>query len=147
MKNELRFLTTEGFRPVKNEVDYEIPDFTNMDVSDIEEKPGVYIIVSREQYFTYPEGQSKVMYIGESKNLKQRLSQHYRHYNDVCSERYHPLYYPPRYNYIKSFGAKVYCFYTSGTQKSKNLESTLIEAFARRYGALPVANGARSFKC
>ena len=31
MKNELRFLAIEGFRPVKNDIDYEIPDFDKVD--------------------------------------------------------------------------------------------------------------------
>ena len=147
MKNELRFLTTDGFRPVKNDIDYEIPDFNNVDLSAIEERPGAYIIVSQSQYFPYPDGESKIIYIGESNNLKQRLSRHYKNYTEVCEFRLPPQYYPSRYNYMRAFGAKVYCFYAAGTQRSKNLESVLIEAFAKRYGAIPVGNGARSFRC
>ena len=147
MKNELRFLTTDGFRPVKNDIDYEIPDFNNVDLAAIEERPGAYIIVSQSQYFSYPDGESKIIYIGESNNLKQRLSRHYKNYTEVCEFRLPPQYYPSRYNYMRAFGAKVYCFYAAGTQTSKNLESVLIEAFAKRYGAIPVGNGARSFRC
>ena len=147
MKNELRFLTTDGFRPVKNDIDYEIPDFDKVDLSAIEERPGAYIIVSQGQHFPYPDGESKIIYIGESNNLKQRLSRHYKNYTEVCEFRLPPQYYPSRYNYMRAFGAKVYCFYAAGTQTSKNLESVLIEAFAKRYGAIPVGNGARSFRC
>lgn len=147
MKNELRFLTTDGFRPVKNDIDYEIPDFDKVDLSAIEERPGAYIIVSQGQYFPYPDGESKIMYIGESDNLKQRLSRHYKNYTNVCEFYQPPQYYTSKYNYMRAFGAKVYCFYTSGTQTSKNLESILMAAFAKRYGAIPVGNGARSFRC
>ena len=59
MKNELRFLAIEGFRPVKNDIDYEIPNFDKVDLSAIEERPGAYIIVSQGQHFPYPEGESK----------------------------------------------------------------------------------------
>lgn len=150
MKSELRFLTTAGFRSNKNDVDYVIPNLMDADLSDIEERSGAYIIVSQEQYFPYPSGESKIMYIGESKNLKQRLQRHLKNIkksNEDCNTQRNPQYYPSRYNYMKSFGAKVYCFYTAGTQPSKNLESRLIELFARRYGAIPVGNGARSFRC
>ncbi|MBE6175504.1 MAG: hypothetical protein E7146_00685 [Rikenellaceae bacterium] len=147
MKNELRFLAIDGFRPVKNDIDYEIPDFDKVDLSAIEERPGAYIIVSQGQHFPYPDGESKIMYIGKSDNLKKRLSRHYKNYTDVCEFNHPPQHYPSRYNYMRAFGAKVYCFYTAGAQASKNLESFLIEAFAKRYGAIPVGNGARSFRC
>lgn len=146
MKNELRFLTSVGFRPNKNDVDEFIPDFNTADLSIIDEKPGAYVIVSQGQYFPYPGGESKVMYIGESDNLRRRLIDHYNEYKKVCGKQYSQSC-PSRYYYMESFGAKVYCFYTRGGQTSKNLESDLIEYFTNRYGAIPVGNGARSFRC
>ena len=39
----------------------------DLEISSIPQKPGAYIMFSHETKFIYPEGQSKVIYIGEHK--------------------------------------------------------------------------------
>ena len=117
-------------------------------IDEIPAKKGAYIIISDQQKFIYPNGRSRVIYIGTSGNLRQRLTKHHR----ICTmigeltrtERKQDWYYS-RYQYTASFGGKVYWFTTRGSQLEKNLEEKLLALFYERYHALPVGNGAFSF--
>ena len=51
-------------------------EYQNFKDLDIPSKGGVYIFVSKEQKFIYPKGESRVIYIGESSNLRRRLYEH-----------------------------------------------------------------------
>ncbi len=42
----------------------------------VPQKPGAYVITSNTQKFIYPNGKSKVIYIGMSNNLLNRLCEH-----------------------------------------------------------------------
>ena len=152
MNRELgKFLKKEGFR----EPDGMIEDLYDEDsLSAIPKKPGVYIFQSKSQQnksqkFVYPSGESQVIYIGMSKNLHSRIKDHHKTVTNIKrlskSEILNDWHYT-RYLYINSFGCQVHFFTTRGTQKEKNLESEIIEKFYDRFYALPIGNGAFSFK-
>jgi len=130
------------------------PNFIN-DIFDIDQintipiKSGVYLLISEKQKFVYPNGLSKVIYIGKAVNLKSRLKTHHRHSNELKNlpkNKKNSDWFYSRYQYVAKFGSKVYWFTTRGKQDSKNLESKIIEQFYNKYLSLPVGNGAFSFK-
>jgi len=109
---------------------------------------GVYIIVSKKVSFLYPGGKSRVIYIGSAINLKKRLVTHRRNLRAIDTgkkEKFSVLHYS-RYQYIKKFGGRIYWIRPKGTQEAKNLESDIICSFYDRYLAVPVGNGAFSFR-
>ncbi len=61
------------------------------------------------------------------------------------SQRKNYWYYS-RYNYMVAFGCQIVWFTRRGTQSIKDLESTLIEDFYNKHHAIPIGNGAFSFK-
>ena len=122
----------------------------NEALEEVPEIPGVYIIVAADgTKFQYPKGKSSVMYIGMSKNLYKRLSNHATNTRKIAAEldeyRRMDCQCNPRYHYFREFGAKVYVFTRRGPQDSKCQESIYIGKFYEKYLALPVSNGARSF--
>ncbi len=58
-----------------------------VDFKTIPEESGIYIFVSPKQRFTYPNGTSKVIYIGTSKNLRYRLKTHHRNFINKNSKQ------------------------------------------------------------
>jgi excinuclease UvrABC nuclease subunit len=112
-----------------------------LELEDIPEEPGVYVMLSDHTEYIYPWsesiGNSKVYYIGRAKNLRERLGVHKR----LCGKRLTDRdreYYWPRYEYAAHHGCNV------GWIISKNpneLENELLRSFAEYYGAKPVANG------
>lgn len=120
------------------------------DISSIPEKKGAYIFASSSQAFVYPNGNSKVIYIGKADNLKVRVKTHWKHILEVQNTKRmdrHTLDYYSRYQYLAKFKPIVlFCFTTRGKQEAKNLESDLLKHFYNRYLSLPVGNGAFSFK-
>lgn len=143
MDNNLRpFSYREPDLIIDNIFDFE-------DFSEIPEKSGAYIITSHKQKFTYPNGVSKIIYIGKSSNLKRRIQTHKRvvlEIKNLRKDERNSYWYYSRYQYIAKFGGKVYLFTTRGKQDEKNLENKLIENFYDRYFALPVGNGAISYR-
>ena len=119
-------------------------------LQDVPEIPGVYIIVATNgTKFQYPNGKSSVMYIGMSKNLRERLREHFNNTKNVTSElklRKSMSYQCcSRYHYFRVFGTRVYVFTRRGPQNPKCQESFYLGKFYEKYLALPVGNGARSF--
>lgn len=106
---------------------------------------GIYIFVAKKTKFTYPWGESPVIYIGTSNNLRRRISRHYAKTLEA-KETGNTRWNYSRYNYIVKFHADLYFMRVKGTENEKDLESKVIEDFYDRYGALPVGNGAFSFK-
>jgi excinuclease UvrABC nuclease subunit len=111
--------------------------------------PGAYILISHGTKFIYPEGQSKVIYIGKGNNLRKRLLDHHKGAHGLKSipkkERKDYTYYS-RYHYILKFGCEVIWISRRGTEKAKDLESKLIFSFYSKYQSLPVGNASFSFK-
>jgi len=131
------------------EPDGMIDDILEWDsIKTIPNRPGVYIIVSPSQRFIYPNGESCVIYIGMSVSLASRLQQYHRRINEIKqlkkTDRNKDWYYG-RYQYINTFGGKIYYFTTRGTQDEKNLEEKILAKFYDRFLSLPVGNGAFSF--
>jgi excinuclease UvrABC nuclease subunit len=119
------------------------------DFSDIPTMPGAYIFASHDQKFIYPNGQSKIIYIGKAINLRRRIQTHRRviyELKRLSIEDRNSYWYYPRYQYLTKFGAKLFYFTIRGTQDEQNLENKLLEAFYDRFLSLPVGNGAISYK-
>lgn len=148
----LKSAASPGVREAKGpDMSFDLLDSEAIDL--IPNIPGVYIIVATKKgiSFQYPNGKSPVMYIGMSKNLRQRIKNHATITNAVACrldeyDRMH-LQCHQRYHYFRAFGAKVYLFTRRGTQQPKEQESFYLGKFYERYLSLPVSNGARSFSC
>lgn len=127
-------------------------------LSDVENRPGIYVIVGKSFKYPYPKGDSGVIYIGTSEDLHARLAEHIRYFKKASKDwKTNETWADSRYNYILSQNNKgqgntshgntrVYILYTHGEKKGKDLESRAIEAFYDKYRAIPVGNGARSFR-
>ena len=53
----------------------EMADFWRLDQHDVPQTGGAYVLVG-DTWFVYPTGKSPVFYVGQSRNLRQRLRQH-----------------------------------------------------------------------
>jgi hypothetical protein len=146
MISPLNQFLPKGFREPKNVIKY-FSEIESLDYS-LTNVSGIYIIFSREQEFVYPNGQSRVIYIGKSDNLRKRIGVHFNAYNRIKSMTkaekigYWTEY---RYFYMDKFDAGIAWFTTRGTQTSKQLETNIMEFFYDRYLSLPVGNGAFSY--
>ena len=123
-------------------------EYQNFKDLDIPSKGGVYIFVSKEQKFIYPKGESRVIYIGESSNLRRRLYEHKSKYQSIKNDKkYHEKWWDyNRYFYMIEFGCDIYFITRKGPQDEKNLESDILGFFYERYRALPVGNSALSIR-
>ena len=117
------------------------------DLELIGNQQGVYFIVSKSRKYSYPAKTSPVIYIGKADHLKSRLKQHVRHYKDAMDiHKQKSCWIYSRYHYMTHGGAEVYYMPVSGQEKAKILESKALENFYDTYLALPVGNGAFSFR-
>lgn len=115
-------------------------------LDDICDKKGIYFIVSRKHRFIYPAGASPIIYIGKADNLRQRIRIHCRE-TQTAKKEWKTKWVYSRYNYITMpGGADVYYLTTITSENAKNLESKALEDFYDRYRALPVGNGAFSYR-
>lgn len=123
--------------------------FNYEEVKSIPDKKGVYVLVSKTQRFIYPNGNSKIIYIGKANSLLKRLKTHYRHSIELrnsSNNSKNSQWFYSRYQYIDKFDCQVYWYTTRGQQDPKDLESIIIEHFYNKYLSLPIGNGAFSFK-
>lgn len=133
---------------IDREPDYMVKDITDKDqVKMIPNKPGSYVFITTSKKMEYPNGQSQVVYIGMSTNLKRRIKAHLRALKDLDTNQHARAAtgYYSRYQYLKSFGCIIFCYTTRGVQSTKKSESWLLDYFYYRYLALPVGNGANSY--
>ena len=137
------------FNFIEKQPDRKLGELMDLDLTNINLKAGTYVFISKQTKFIFPNGHSRVIYIGKSDDLISRLKTHKRHLLELSNlkhiERKDMSRYS-RYQYMLKFGCIVYCYTTRGTQNSKNLENIIMESFYNRYHALPVGNGAVSFK-
>ena len=104
-------------------------------------------MVARKREFVYPKKDSSVFYIGTSKHLRTRLKTHLRRYKEAKTDfNKHTSWNYSRYNYAVAFDADIYYMRITGRENEKALESKAMEGFYDKYGALPVGNGAFSFR-
>jgi len=117
-----------------------------LDEQDIPEEAGAYVMLSDNTAYTYPWskslGKSKVFYIGQSNNLRNRLKIHKKHSTEA-KDNPDPAYdyYWPRYEYAAHHGCNVCWITCEGEKEAKEIEKNLMLAFSTYYGARPVANG------
>ncbi len=146
MISPLNQFLPKGFRKPKGVIKY-WSEIEELD-SSLTTVPGVYVIFSREQKFVYPNGKSRVIYIGMSKHLRNRISDHFNAYRKIkAMTKYEKIdsWRYSRYFYMTKFDAGVAWFTTRGKQTAKSLERDIISDFYDRYHALPVGNGAYSY--
>lgn len=145
-KRDLAFL--------KEYIDQELPDgeifslHSDLWKSEIPAKPGAYIMLSHKTRFIYPNGTSKVIYIGMSSNLNNRIKGHFGHLNKIRTLPLNQIkdhWYYSKYNYLDRFGCRVYWFINRRKESPKELEGLILEAFYSKYHSLPIGNGAFSF--
>ena len=109
---------------------------------DIPDDPDVYVMISDHTEYVYPwstaKGNSRVYYIGQAKSLRIRLMTHRRYCEQAISKPAYHDYYWPYYEYAAHHGCNV-AWVTS--DNPKKAENDVLVAFAKYYGAKPVANG------
>ena len=116
----------------------------NFVIDNIEAKPGIYIIVSKKHKFVYPKGNSSVIYIGKASNLKRRIKEHLNNLSKVSPKEFWVY---NRYNYMRMEGGfEIYYLTTIKNENPKYMESRAIEDFYDSFLAIPVGNGAFSFR-
>ncbi len=113
-----------------------------LDEEHIPEKPGVYVWLSHRTEYVYPRskenGSSRVYYIGCSTNLRTRLKTHKKYCLERISDPGQDHYWP-FYEYAANHGCNV--VWEISMNNPKDRENELLVAFAKTYGAKPVANG------
>ena len=149
MKRFLQFLT--GYidkRIVESKVWPIINVFQSNDCFDsVPNESGIYIMVAKKRNFVYPKNDSPVFYIGTSKHLRSRLKTHLKLYKEAKADfNKHSSWNYSRYNYAVAFDVDIYYMRITGRENEKALESKAMEGFYDKYGALPVGNGAFSFR-
>ena len=145
MHKDLSFL--KEFREKHDGFIYDILDFSEINL--IPTLPGAYILISHDTKFIYPEGQSKVIYIGKGNDLNRRVFDHHKAMhglNNIPKKDRKDYTYYSRYHYMAKFGCSVIWFSRRGTQNAKDLESDLIGLFYNKYNSLPVGNASFSFR-
>ncbi len=147
-----------------------LPDFrplrgtdASFDLRDFEDKGfeypikrgdiGVYVISSTDETkYIYPNGlKSPIIYIGLSDNLLRRLKdEHYTKHLKLLLDNpdwgiENNIQMASKYQYMYYNGSHVDVFKCRGNQESKYMESMFLNQFYKKYRALPVGNGARSY--
>ena len=128
----LGFAATERSWPQTSVVDL-------MQADDVETFPaaaGAYVLGSSDgTMLTYPWGNSPVFYVGQSGNLRQRLTVHRDYIRQIARNPWRLTEY--RYQYGAAFGASVAMF---ESKEPDVLEAQLIQKFYWCFGSIPVAN-------
>ncbi len=143
------------FRTVRGvDASFDLRDFSDKDFCPIGKTDGgIYIISATDgTKYVYPNGlKSPIIYIGKSDGLLRRLrDEHYtKHLKLLLDDPDYGLennwQMASRYQYMLYNGSHVDVFKCRGKQESKYLESLFMNQFYKKYRAIPVGNGARSF--
>lgn len=120
---------------------------------DLDDSPGIYIIETVDRFkFPYPKGQSKVIYIGMSDKLRTRILEHrrtIRHLKETKGQygtKANGPWVSSKHQYMYKHGAHVFIYKCRRKQDAKNEESSALWSFYLTYRALPVGNGAKSYR-
>lgn len=119
----------------------------------VQNRPGCYIISTDGINIDYANGKSRILYIGLSDKLLDRLYKgHFcKHLKKLMKnpdeglEGNYITIMQNKYQYMLRLGAKVDVFYCKGTQNAKEFESSLLANFYYKYRCIPLGNSARSF--
>lgn len=120
-------------------------DLIEWNPNDVPKAAGGYLLIAAKPgvEFTYPGGNSAVLYLGQSCNLRRRLKTHRKR---ILLAREKQRLYRPAYEYGAEFGT-LYCWVQCQPGCCpKDLEVDLMARFATRFRSLPVANGAGAWK-
>lgn len=120
----------------------------DMNFQSIPKAKGAYLILSSKERFIYPSGKSRVIYIGMSSDLRERIKSHIVNYDKlkgIPKNQRKNFWYYSRYNYMVKYGSRIIWYTTKGTETPKSLESKLIEDFYSQFHSLPIGNGAFSY--
>jgi excinuclease UvrABC nuclease subunit len=118
---------------------FDIGDLFTADLEAVPRRPGVYILSATSQEFVYPNGRSRVFYIGQACNLRRRLRTRRRMLREARSNRRRRAYRPP-HEYGAAFGAHCIYILVGLDQEPAELESMLICRFTTSFRGPPVAN-------
>jgi hypothetical protein len=119
-----------------------IRDFWYLRDHGIPKTGGVYILLAKPGItFMYPRRRSSVFYIGQAKNLHNRLFFHLRAAEEAKNYRRWTLY-MPYYEYAAALGARYVIIPATHRENPKLLEDDVLACFAEHYRSWPVANGA-----
>jgi hypothetical protein len=119
-----------------------IRDFWQLRDHDIPKIGGVYILLASPGVtFMYPRRRSSVFYIGQAKNLRNRLYFHLHFAEEAKNNRKETLYWP-YYEYAAAFGARYTFIPSMSRENPKKMEDDVLACFAEHYRSWPVANGA-----
>ena len=119
--------------------------------SDLKGFAGVYIIEAGKRFkFPYPTGQSGVIYIGKADDLRSRLQDHRCILAQLQKDEDYGMapnepWVSSRYQYMLKYRARVYFFRCRRQQEAKEEESKIMWSFYKKYRALPVGSGAKSY--
>ena len=94
--------------------------------------------------FHLPCGRSPVFYIGQSKNLRNRLQDHLQFATEARDHRRYPLYFQV-YEYAARFGCRYTCISALSWDTPKELEADVMALFAKKFRCWPAANGVGSW--
>ena len=120
-------------------------DLWMLDRHEVPDGNGVYILLTGDGTdFTYPGGRSPVFYIGQSKNLRNRLQDHLQFATEARDHRRYPLYFQV-YEYAARFGCRYTCISALSWDTPKELEADVMALFAKKSRCWPAANGVGSW--
>jgi excinuclease UvrABC nuclease subunit len=111
----------------------------------IPEKPGAYIMLSDNTKFQYPRRKSRVYYIGQSTNLRQRVWIR-RKWCLVAKDKPSDEPWFTIYEYAGRHGCKICWIVCRNEESPKHLEYRLLRQFQQYSGARPHANGTTAWK-
>ena len=120
--------------------------FWDLQEHDIPARAGAYVLLARGTRFRYPIGTNAVYYVGQSRNLRERLRTHVKRARNPGFREFRQSNFEwPRYEYAWSFGTH-YCYVTTyDSLRPKELEEILMGRFLMKHRSFPVANSAGSW--
>ena len=122
--------------------DRDVVDLLTVDLDTIPEDGGVYVLGTTSTPLVYPWGTSPVYYIGQSGDLRKRLTGHRAAAVDARSFGRYWESWRPRYQYAAALGADCVWFTASNHDTTPEaLEAVLINEFYWLVGSTPAANG------
>lgn len=119
-----------------------LPPCDLLEWEEIPDTPGCYVFIAKRA-FPYPQGRSRVFYIGQSVNLRHRLYRHKMAIRLAKSQRLLVVYRPIT-EYSAKFGANVAV--TKAQKDPRETEFRLLAAFMEQFRGLPVANSAVNWR-
>lgn len=127
----------------------DITEILNNTLCEIKNERGLYIVLSDEVEYIYPQNTSKVIYIGKCDNFFKRITEHQNYLVGKLQATYsqiRDLWDFDKYMYMRSHGANVYFIPLTETEfkTETELESNIMFDFFKKHQAIPVGNKNRN---